>query len=67
MQVHRVHPFAFYLTVCNEFTNIKVSDIPVITDAVKVKWVMLTFEQTRDQASPFAIPSVNFSNNSDLI
>lgn len=39
----------------------------IITGAVQVKWVMPTFDQTKHEASPFAIPSVNFSNMFDLI
>lgn len=49
----------FYLTVFNKFM--------IITGAVQVKWVMPTFDQTKHEASPFAIPSVNFSNMFDLI
>lgn len=47
------------MTVFNKFM--------IITGAVYVKWVMSTFDQTKHEASPFAIPSVNFSNMFDLI
>ena len=47
------------MTVFNKFM--------IITGAVYGKWVMSTFDQTKHEASPFAIPSVNFSNMFDLI